>query len=192
MSAIRPPVPDLSRTARRALPAAVAAALWLAGCTATAPEVHLPPQTLTDAPSDEMAATMPERTTPPPPRLDEGELPPAEAPPPVDDAAATDRPRTIVIQGSESAEATPQSLFAASQAERQRRGRDGDAAVRITNENLAEHAEGGQLSVATAAATATDPDGEPEADARRRGEDYWRSGALEHRVAWKEAVERVE
>ena len=113
-------------------------------------EIDLPSQTLTEAPD-------PEGQIPDPPGEDDllevadSELPAGEPPPPVnDDPEPRFGKHTVVIsKAPESIEATPRSLFEASQeALRQRAIRNGETPTTvITNSNLAEQAEGGQLTV---------------------------------------------
>ena len=160
------------------------------GCASAPTELDLPPQTLTDAPSDPLLGdTPPASSASQPSTTGETGLPKPEAPPPVVDAANR-RNKTIVIQESESREVSPRTLFEASQAELRRRNSGEKAGVRITNETLAEHAEGGQLTVAAppvGAASAAQPD-VATGDA---SEELWRARGLDLRLRWKESVEQV-
>jgi hypothetical protein len=142
---------------------------------------------LSDAPSPEGS---------PPSAADGAEapdLPPGEEPPPVDDTASSRANETIVINTSASTAATPESLFRASEQSRRQRANSQKPVAVINNENLAEHAEGGQLTVAgesgdnseesAEASTTTDPE---------REEEYWRSRGLSIRLDWKDSLDRVD
>ncbi|MEE2778501.1 MAG: hypothetical protein VYE73_17250 [Acidobacteriota bacterium] len=164
-----------------------AAILALAiGCASAPAELNLPPQRLTAAPTDpaSLGASPPPVAAAP---SNPAALPPAEAPPPVDDEVAP-RSKTIVIQTSAARAVTPESLFEAAQAERARRtALDADLIEKITNENLAEYAEGGQLTIAAP----PKPPAESAITSRQLTEEQWRTRGLDLRLRWKEAVEAI-
>jgi len=187
--------------------------LLLGACGSGGGEIHLPPQTLTEdrdslsldeptAPSE--LAALPEVGSSPAAR-NSAESPASiasnsEAAPPLPDAPpaeAADRPassrlndRTVVISAARTeGELTRQQLLAASVREKSRREQASPVAV-VTNENLAESAAGGQLTVAVVVPERPDPD--PDAVDTAPAEEYWRGRALEARIAWRDALDRVE
>ena len=139
----------------RLILAIVIAASGLA-CASAPKEVDLPPQSLTQAPTStaEQEAALVSRAKP---AEVEDEDPfddeVAEKPPAAPAVAATEttgRKHTIVIQsGGTNSVVTPRSLQQASEEERERRAAGGvEAPVAvITNQNLAELAEGGSVTV---------------------------------------------
>ena len=127
------------------------------------------------------------------------EIPPAEPAPTVvedsDEAEkedALDDPLVVVIRSAPAAEPVgPIALAAASRRERERRSEVRSVEV-INDENLAEKAKGGQITIAnTPPATAEDVAAAAQVDEQTLEEEYWRSNALQLRLAWKEAVEDV-
>lgn len=188
------------------------AAVWTAlavGCASggRSREVTLPPQTLTDAPTstavEEQALVSPRRENraPAPEVSGVGEGRGAAAP--ADEAPG--RRQTIVIQAGTVDEVTPQTLYEASATERQRRaGAEAPVAV-ITNRNLAEQAQGGQLTIVGPPADAVSEGDGGAADqgaaadaagasaaASTLNEEYWRGQALKIRLDWKAAIETVD
>ncbi|HVS02370.1 MAG TPA: hypothetical protein VMT16_06340 [Thermoanaerobaculia bacterium] len=103
---------------------------------------------------------------------------------------AESKPTLIVIEPVEAEEVRAPSLAEAAARERARR-RDGDGPVLVvTNENLAQHAAGGVLTIAH---STSEEEAELEAAAQETAqrETYWRERGLEIRQRWREAVERV-
>ncbi len=172
------------------------------GTSLLSKEVELPSQTLTEAPSPE--GEVPDRSSGDDlaegAELGEGtdlaegsvSLPEGEPAPPVEDVPTLrdNQSITIVTVSEQPTEATPRTLFEASQeARRQRAGRTAPPTTVITNSNIAEQAEGGQLTILTetnepeniAAPTTTDG----------VSEQYWRGEALRLRLNWKAEVEEV-
>ena len=123
------------------------------GCASAPREVELPPQTLTDAPTStaqEEAALVskPARAEAAPaatadPGVGEGAAHADTAA----DAAPAARRHTIVIQSGTPSEVTPRTLQEATASERERRAASDAPVVTITNSNLAELAEGGQITI---------------------------------------------
>jgi hypothetical protein len=119
------------------------------GCASAPREVDLPPQTLTDAPTstaqEEAALVSParaERVSAAEPVVDGAPHRDSEA-----DVAPAGRRHTIVIQPATPSEVTPLTLQEATASERQRRAASEAPVAVITNSNLAELAEGGQITV---------------------------------------------
>jgi hypothetical protein len=144
---------------RLVLAVAVAIAASGLGCASAPKEVDLPPQSLTEAPTstvDQEANLVASGRSSPAQVEDDEDLlldeeeeravdPPADAAP---DAPAG-RKHTIVIQsGGTNSVVTPRSLQQASESERERRAGAGSAPVAvITNQNLAELAEGASVTI---------------------------------------------
>ena len=153
------------------------------------------PQTLSaDLPFEEFEeSTSPETT----PRFEE--IPPAEPAPTVESssetteaAGALDHPLVTVIRSPPPAEpASPIALAAASRSERQRR-LEVEAVELINDENLAEKAKGGQITITDPPpATSEGASAASAVDDQTLQEEYWRSSALRLRLAWKDAVDDV-
>lgn len=197
-------------------PLAVAGVLAMAfGCASSPKEIRLPPQTLTEGPTvtEEERAGRGERPLPPSTEEMPGAQPREEAP----SVAGKDRRsvETVVIEGGESTEVTPRTLFEASRAERARRASSQQPIAVITNRNLEEYAEGGQLTVLGAppadggaeegprnsrdaageaeqpSAEAASPSTAGRASPDVLTEEFWRTQALKLRLGWKEAVEEI-
>jgi hypothetical protein len=199
--------------------AAIVSLMLALGCASAPREVELPPQSLTEAPTSTVEQ---EAALVSPARADEASATDAAA---EESAAAPDDPaepmpdgrrQTIVIQSGTASEVTPRTLQQATQTERDRRAASDAPLVVITNNNLAELAEGGQLTIVgapepgtTAASTApasapataeTGSAGEATAPAAAAigaaaepvKEEYWRGQALKLRLDWKAAVETVD
>ena len=141
---------------RIAFGASFAALPLTLGCASAPSEVELPPQTLTEAPTStaEQEAAL----------VSSGHPFEDEADPTVDDAleiaadaaadetAKTDgepagRKQTIVIQSGKTSDVTPLTLQQASASERERRAASNAPVAVITNTNLGELAEGGQVTI---------------------------------------------
>lgn len=113
-----------------------------------------------------------------------------------EDAGSLEDDKSIVMieSGTEVGDADTASLVEAARSERERRQTAPPSQIVITDETLADYATGDLTVAAGPAAGATD-DPDPDApDTIQLAEDeaYWRDGAREIRLAWKEAVERVE
>lgn len=172
---------------RGGLAAALALAAVAAGCASGAREKPLsreplPPQMVVQpASSDAAPSTLP---------ADEqaggaGTSEPRPAPP--------DK-TLIVIDPAESAAASAPSLAETAARERARRDREAKPVLEITNENLAQHAEGGVLTIAhstpdedTAAADAA----EAAVAAASEQEKLWRERGREIRTRWRAAVDSI-
>jgi hypothetical protein len=138
----------------------------------------LPPPATVPPPSSD---TAPPPTVPPDERA--GGTAPAGRP------AA--EPTLIVIDPVPSEEVRPPSLAEAAARERARRRTDSAPPILVVNnENLAQHAAGGVLTIAHST-----PEEEAVADAEiedaAEREKYWRERGLEIRKRWREAVDRV-
>lgn len=124
--------------------------------------------------------------------------PAAEAPPQPPPARDTPRPpRTVVIAGDRAAEDEhPTSLLEASRRAKEKKQGAPPPSIVITNENLAEIAARGNLTIAKPAVKAeagpasTLPEETPAADLAHN-EEYWRSTARSLRERWKSSSEAV-
>lgn len=121
---------------------------------------------------------------------------PTEEPPQLSEEAedpATARSKrfttVIVANTPQESQTSSERLVAASRAEQVRREQSPTPVAVITNDNLAESAEGGQLTIAPVVAERPESAQPipPAAD-----EEYWRQGVLERRLAWRDAVADVE
>jgi len=209
-------------TRRHPAAAALLISLAVGACAGAGGEMDLPPLSMTPE-RPPVAGEPADLENTPPPTLDAPELaagtqpPPAprtltqppggEAPPPLPGAQPAASPgaeatassrgkgKTIVISAAQTeGELTRQQLLAASVEERQRRTRSEQPVVVVTNENLAESAKGGQITIAEVV-----PENPPERSAEEddpeapeRNEEYWRARALAARVAWRDALDRVD
>lgn len=130
----------------------------------------------------------------------DSEAAPVEAEPtvaeaPDSEARSNDDASIVMIDsGSEAVDSATASLVEAARAERERRQIAPPAQIVITDKNLADYATG-ELTVAAGpqdtAAAGSQPTSS-DADRMAQDETYWRNGAREIRLAWKEAAERVE
>jgi hypothetical protein len=176
------------RALRRLLPAvalAVAAATF--GCASSRAEKAaarepLPPQMVVQpTPSDAAAPAQP---------VDEQ----AGVAAPTSPSRAPADSTLIVIDPADTPAAQPQSLAEAAARERARRDRETKPVLEITNQNLAQHAAGGVLTIAHSTAAedaAADEAAEAAVAASAEQEKLWRDRGLEIRTRWREAVERV-
>jgi hypothetical protein len=127
------------------------------GCATAQQEVELPPQTLTEAPTstaeqeaalvssghpveDEVEDPLDDDST----QIGDTDTPTEEG---KKDAEPTGRQQTIVIQAGKTADVTPLTLQQASASERERRAASDVPVAVITNRNLSDLAEGGQITV---------------------------------------------
>ena len=153
------------------------------------------PQTLSaELPYEEF-----EESTPPEATAQFEEIPQAEPAPTVEpdsEAAESGRPIdgplvTIIRSAPIVDPVSPSALAAASLRERERRSRARAIEV-INDENLAERAKGGQITIASPPPpTAEDVAAAAQVEEQTLQEEYWRSSALKLRLAWKEAVDDV-
>jgi hypothetical protein len=173
---------------RRLAAPLVAAAVVASGCASRAAEKDagpqpLPPQMVVPPPSD----AAPQLPVEP---VDEraGVAPQAVEP-------ATKPSSTLIVIDPAESDATRQpSLAEAAARERVRRELDGAQPVLvITNQNLAQHAAGGVLTIAHEPAEGTRVDAEAEAIVAKAAADekVWRERGLEIRKRWREAADRV-
>ena len=157
-------------------------ALWGAGGCASKP-----PQPVSPTSAPEVAAAVPAETATP------IETAPAAAPtkpvPRVD--------TTVIIDPGSSEEGSVTSLAAAARAERERRARASRPVAVITNQTLA-GSKGGLTSaepgppVAGGEASPKVPARETASENLARDESYWRSRALDLRLAWRRAFDDIE
>jgi hypothetical protein len=163
-------------------------ALAVAGCASRSADSSAAPQPLP-----------PQMVVPPP--SDAPRSAPAE---PVDvragvaaqplEPAAKPSPTLIVIDPAESEATRQPSLAEAAARERVRRELDGAPPVLvITNQNLAQHAAGGVLTIAHEPGEESDAEAEAEAVVAQAAADekLWRERGLEIRKRWREAADRV-
>ena len=162
--------------------AGVVVTLAFAGCAGNDEPEYLPPQTLTPA---ELQQTPPD------------DIIPGATPQPIEtDDDFPDQPASslIVIEDEKPAPISEQSLFAASQAEKERREEAGPSKVTITNKNLKEYAIGNLSFTEEEENTPTDPaadGGPPLAAELLADETYWRTRIRDVRLDWRESVELV-
>jgi len=180
--------PEIRWPARTALAALVA--LAVAGCASgrsrdDAPTRPLPPQAVTTrAPSTETAppSSGPSSSgTAGTPTSAAQELEPT--PPAADDP-------TVIVLDDPAGEEGPSTLVEAAAQARAERSLTAPPVIRITNDNLAEHAAGGVLTIAAPA----NLDGEDEgatAGEPSTEETYWRRRGLEIRQRWREAYDAI-
>ena len=153
------------------------------------------PQTLSaELPYEEF-----EESTPPEATARFEEIPPAEPAPTVEPSpdapeakGALDHPLVTVISKPLPADpVSPIALFAASRRERERRAAVQAVEV-INDENLAEKAKGGQITIAAPPPpTPEEISAVARIDEQTLQEEFWRSTALRLRLAWKEAVDGI-
>ncbi len=186
----------------------------LVACSGGPKAVSLPPQTLTDerlpqeeplpAPTSEeekrlLAESEPdfvdseELNRDPARNSSPNEISPSDEPPPEltdrDSDADTERSRArtiVIVENTDDSEISSQKLVQASRAEQARRETAPPPVAVITNDNLSQSAEGGQLVVAEVVPERPQTPIPLSAD-----EHYWRDGARERRLAWRDAVEEV-
>lgn len=103
-------------------------------------------------------------------------------------------PTLIVIDPADSAVDRQPSLAETATRERARRDREPTPVLVITNQNLAQHAAGGVLTIAHAAEgeeSASDAEAEAIVARAAADEKLWRERGLEIRKRWREAADRV-
>lgn len=102
---------------------------------------------------------------------------------------------TVVIEPATEEDETTNSLFAASQRERQRREEVGESSITVTNQTLKEHSKGG-LTVLEEEPESEEGEVEGEEDSLLESaweqEQYWRARVLEQREAWREALDSID
>ena len=164
--------------------------LGVAGCSAGPKEMELLPLTLSQEPlvaeeesETELADAAGSREVP--------RVPKAQPTPIV--GGGEDGTIVVIVAGGSTAAVTPGRLLAASRDEKARRARIEPVAV-ITNRNLKESGEGGQVTTATVSKreVAVKLDEESVEEESGLDEEYWRAQALHLRLSWKTAVEDVE
>jgi hypothetical protein len=187
----------------------VLAAAWL-GC-ASAPKALEPEASPAPAPSAASAPSAPSATAS---SEDVGKAAPAA---PAGDGAvsAPVKDDSVVVVDPGGDEDGPQSLVEAARAERARRAQAAPPAISVTDKNLAEYAQKGQITFAEGTAAASAPQPQPEGEAAvsagvdgvpgvaasadepsateklLNSEDYWRQGALERRLRWRLADDEI-
>lgn len=165
------------RSSRRLL--AIGCLLGAAGCSGSKEPEPLPSQTVSQV--------TPQLQPPPPPQL-----------PPIRQIEPTRKSTVKVIDEGGGAD-KPLTLAEASQIAKAQKSRiDPEPIAQITDENLHEFAEGGDVIVLESAPAAAPLNAEPDpTEAERkddgvRDEDYWRTRALELRMGWRRTVDRIE
>jgi hypothetical protein len=102
-------------------------------------------------------------------------------------------PTTVVLDPGEDDSEQPQSLFAASQAEKQRREEAGESKIVLTNKNLKEYSKGQLTFVegdeASMGGEVTDREGVVAGE--EEDEEYWRNRVLEIRLGWRESIDLI-
>jgi hypothetical protein len=144
----------------------------------------LPPQTTIQPTATEL---------PPQPATPVDEL--AGGPSPAAPAAGAADPTLIVIDSAEASGGVAPSLAEAARRERARRDRQSAAPVAvITNQNLADQAKGGVLTIAhgdTDGEAALDDEAEAVVAKAAEEEKVWRQRGLEIRKRWREAADSI-
>lgn len=152
-----------SKTATAA-PELLLLALLATGCAASPPA----PKPKPAAPEPAPAATPEPAPTP---------APPSPAPP----------KNEVLVSGGEKG-SSPRSLADAARAAREQKAHAAPPAHVITDKNLKEYSAKGQITIAAPAKQAGTAEEEAEP---ARGEQYWRSRALEIRLRWRKAADEV-
>ena len=172
MSTLRPQI--LLRFPALALVAAVALA-----CSGNQEPEPLPSQTVTQV--------TPQLQPPPPP-----------APPPIREVAPTKSSTVKVIEAGGEAEDSL-TLVEASQIAKARKAESSEPVAKITDENLHEYSEGAEVILLEWEPAAPSPELDPLPEAEEvegsqdvRGEDYWRTRALELRMGWRRTLDRIQ
>lgn len=150
-------------------------------------------KTVTAAPRLVLLAMLAACTAPPAPKAKQAAPEPTPAPTPAPAPTPTPAPappsNTVVLEsGGAAKEGSTRSLADAARAAREQKAHAAPPAHVITDKNLKEYAAKGQVTVAAPAKKAeTAGEGvEPV-----RGEQYWRSRALEVRLRWRKAADEV-
>jgi hypothetical protein len=181
--------PAGSRGAARGL--GIAAALLIAaGCASAEREpLALPPMTVTDA------APSPEGEVPAAPPARAASAGREQSDPGVEGERSTDDDPTIKVLGPKPEEPAPgtmsELLQRAARDARQRRAETGEPVLVVNNDNLAELAAGGRVSLGLADSPALAETGDA-AEELGEKERYWRSRVLEIRRRWREAHDSIE
>ncbi|RMH18364.1 MAG: hypothetical protein D6696_13240 [Acidobacteria bacterium] len=119
---------------------------------------------------------------------------PPPLPPPIRELPPPPRPPVKVIDSGDE-EPQPKTLLEASQLAKARKGETPPPVVEITDENLSEYAEGGNVIIVesgpSSAPPATPPSTAPPAD-KARDELYWRQRGLELRRNWRRTLDEIE
>ncbi|MCP4664083.1 MAG: hypothetical protein GY856_52535 [bacterium] len=122
--------------------------------------------------------------------------PPPELPPPIREPRPA-RGSTVKVIDPGGEEEEPLTLLEASRLAKARKTEAGEPIAEITDENLHEFAEGGSVIIIEGEPAAPAPELPPEpstsdqAGDLRDDEAYWRNGALELRMGWRRAVDRI-
>lgn len=166
-----------------ALPLTLALLLPLSGCSGNDDAETLPSQTVSQVTP---------QLEPPPPL------------PPPDVREVAPRPSSkrsdvrVIDDGGGSDQ--PQSLAEASRKAREKKGTQGPSVATINDENLHEYAQKGEVIVLESAPAAPNPQLAEEGEVQEvtapttagpRDEQYWRGRALELRMGWRRAVDRL-
>ncbi|MEM7581995.1 MAG: hypothetical protein AAF560_01325 [Acidobacteriota bacterium] len=135
-------------------------------------------------PSQTLTQVTPQLAAPPPPRL------------PVPREIQPTKPTTKVIDAGGRAE-RPTTLIEASRLAKARKGKAGESVAVINDDNLHEYAKDAEVIILESepAAVAPSLEAEPEPVARQdpeiRNEQFWRNKALELRMGWRRAIDRI-
>ena len=162
-----------------ALTALTAAAALAAACSGSKDPEPLPSQTISQV--------TPRLQPPPPP-----------APAPIRRVAPTKKSTVKVIDAGGGSD-NPKTLVEASRIAKAQKAREGvrEPIATITDENLHEYAQDGEIIVLDSERAAPSQalaaqQGAPQAPAGgARGEDYWRTRALELRMGWRRTLDRI-
>ena len=154
---------------------ALCGCLAMAACSGGEQPKPLPSQTVTQV-GPQLAAP------PPPPQ------------PPIHEIQPT-RPSVKVIEPGGDGD-RPKTLVEASRLAKARKGQAGESVAVINDDNLHEYAQGADVIVLESPPAAPVPQLDPppaveEAKNEIRDEQYWRSRALEMRMGWRRAIDRI-
>lgn len=122
--------------------------------------------------------------------------PPPDLPPPIREVRPT-RGSTVKVIDPGGEDEEPLTLLEASRLAKARKKEAGEPIAEITDENLHEFAEGGSVIIlegepaAPAPVLPPEPNTNDQVDEFRDDEAYWRNGALELRMGWRRAVDRI-
>ncbi len=148
--------------------------LTLMACSGTKDPKPLPSQTVTQV--------TPQLAAPPPPRM------------PLPREIQPSKP-TLKVIDSGGGSGQPTTLVEASRLAKARKGRGGESVAVINDDNLHEYAKDADIMVLESYPAAPVPTLEPSQEASQdseiRDEQYWRNKALDLRMGWRRAIDRI-